>query len=1771
MRHLVRWSLLSLFVALSAAQALAQCGSIGTIPANGATVQRNAAETVLLKWSSVSGATSYDVFYGPVGSGCTTLHATEAGTQWEPPSNEVVAGQTYEWRVVANGTACGTPPSSNCSTFTVAPCPAAPPTLNSPANNATVAFGHINLDWSSVANSDGYVGYLALDGDTPTPVFEQAGTTKGLIFEPGRSVEWFIIAKANGCDEQVSDTFTFTTTCPDGAPALTAPANGATFPEGTSITFKWAPFAGAAGYDLKVNSGDEWQVIGENLTATQFTATLPQGDYQWEVRANFDGSCEPAYSEPRELVIGANCTGSEPVTLLSPADNATTGLPVKFEWTERATAEAYTLYILQAGNFAPRQLTQTQNTDYTTDEIAPGTYDWWVVANYPNCPDAESQRNTITISGDGDDCPLFAQKAQLLSPAAGATNLTSPVTFTWQAVPEAKSYTVIVFRDPGGAVSLGDTTSTSLTAPLPAGSALWAVQAHFGETCPITLSDRRAFTVTSGTPCGDTPPQLVSPANGSTIQGQLVTFDWNALSGARRYRLFVATGDVTGDGAFEFYGETEETSLQRFVPAGAVRWFVVATFAACPNVRSATAAFIATNGAACPDASITLSAPASGSTTGSPVRFAWSAVPGATAYRVWLSIDGSAPATITRTTALEATLRLPAGQMRWYVEALREDCDSVVSPTSAFTVARGANCGTNLPPVLVSPIGTRTNPAQVDDDVVLDWNAVEGAIGYRIWLGRNGEAFSDVALTLDTRYELEIPEDGLYAWFVQALFEGCEPVASAPAFFVVDDSEERCPTVAPVPLSPAEGPTTGAPVTFAWTSVPEAAKYRLFASRDGEIPRLIGSTDDTTLTIPLPPGAYVWSVEAAFEECPSTLSARAHFTVPQAQNCSTTGAELVSPANGTTNVVPPVEFVWNPVSGAVKYALLARVNDGAPTVFALTADTHFTAEKLPFGAIDWWVVTYFGACDEVQSAHFRFTVERAQNCDNRHPILLIPSGDVTSPVHFQWAGAAKATGYRLWLAQGGQSPSVAVTTEDSEAEVTLAPGRYEYFVEALFAGCPSTESARGEFRVIEPVECGTPTAPEAQVVGQALSNTSYRVRWTPLANVSLYEVQEATSPDFANAQTFTTSATSYRFEHEVTGAPVQYVYRIRGVSDCNDQRGPYSPRVGVFVTPVRTNNSSSEVGAEGNVVQTLFLPGSTEPLAFVATVDKPWLTVAPSSGTLPVEGLTLTVTADPSVLNLGTNTGTVRIAYTTLAGLGIQTDATTLTTIPVSVSLVTPVAPAGTGTPPPDSLIFPVVGHAQGANDSLFESDIRVTNLTAKTMKYSLNFTPSGTDGTLTGSTSTIEIAPGATLALDDVVASLFGIGTTTSATGMLEVRPLTTASSPGNSFVSQVSQSAIKQLDSAGSSRTYNFTPTGTFGQFIPATRFADFVGKAASGELTKILSLQQVAQSDAYRANFGFAEAAGQAVQLQVRVYDTVNHLLATIPLSLRPREHTQINGMLAANGITNLADGRVEVEVIGGSGKVTAYVSEVDNKTNDPLLVSAVVKGAVSANRYVVPGVAYIEGGSVFWVTDLRVFNSGAAETPATLTFYPQGNPAGFVTRELTLGPGEIKVLDNVIGGLFAQPNGAGGMVAITTPATTTLTASARTYNKTANGTYGQYIPGVTPAESVGTGDRPLQLLQLEQSSRFRTNIGLAETTGQPVTVEVSASAPDTLATAVVQITMQPNEFRQFSLGSFGLGDVYNTRVSIKVIAGAGRVTGYGSAIDQQTQDPTYVPAQ
>src|SRR5205085_2326581 len=146
---------------------------------------------------------------------------------------------------------------------------------------------------------------------------------------------------------------------------------------------------------------------------------------------------------------------------------------------------------------------------------------------------------------------------------------------------------------------------------------------------------------------------------------------------------------------------------------------------------------------------------------------------------------------------------------------------------------------------------------------------------------------------------------------------------------------------------------------------------------------------------------------------------------------------------------------------------------------------------------------------------------------------------------------------------------------------------------------------------------------------------------------------------------------------------------------------------------------------------------------------------------------------------------------------------------------------------------------------------------------------------------------------------------------------------------------------------------------------------------------------------------------------------------------------NGFLAQNHIS-LTDGRLEVKVTGGEGKITTYASVVDNKSGDPLLVSGVPLGQNAFDHFVLPGVADLNTGAAAWRTDARIFNPTATAQFATLTFYPQNNSGSPQSASVSINPGEVKRFDNALSAFFGVTN-SGGALHVNTAAATPLVVS------------------------------------------------------------------------------------------------------------------------------------
>ena len=774
------------------------------------------------------------------------------------------------------------------------------------------------------------------------------------------------------------------------------------------------------------------------------------------------------------------------------------------------------------------------------------------------------------------------------------------------------------------------------------------------------------------------------------------------------------------------------------------------------------------------------------------------------------------------------------------------------------------------------------------------------------------------------------------------------------------------------------------------------------------------------------------------------------------------------------------------------------------------------------------------------------------------PALLAPSAGATvgSPVSFSWNGSPNASSYVVSITGAA---TMTLTTSLTTISQVLGNGSYSWSVKAVgSSNCPPATSGLSSFSV-----CNPPDVPIVSVVALSTTGQTYSVAWIGTEGAS-YELQESTEASFSNPTTIALTTTSQSFTKHVQ-LPTPFFYRVRSQATCSQVPTVFSATAPVIVIPLPALGSLNPnipvpSGSTQPVTFPIHVPGVPgTTTTFVAAVDKPWLAVAPTSGIMPPEGLNFTISADPSSLQDGTWTGTVIIIFGSagVSGRVHTEDAAPKTSIPVSISLTTPVTPGTLSAPASTALVVPSVGHLAGLG-AQWQSDVRIANITNLVKKVQLTFS-GGSATSLAIKQATISIDPGATTALDDIVRNWYGVGAMgDSSNGLLTVQPLDAAGKPDTS---------IAKTAAVVSSRTYNASAVGTLGQFIPAVPLANFISRAPGA--STILSLQQIAQTDTFRTNLGLVEATGKSATLLVSVFNGAGTRLLDLPLTLAAGEQLQLNSFLSDKGIS-LTNGHIEVQSTGGEGKVTAYASVIDGRTTDPLLVSGVPLGGIGASRFVIPGVANLDTADR-WRSDVRIFNGSPTPQTATLTLFPTGNPSASASSSVTIQPGEVKALDDVVHTTFNLTN-AGGALHVTTAVSVPLVVTARTYDETATGTLGQFVQAVTPADAVGSSDRALQLLQMEDSPRYRTNLGIAEVTGKAVTAEVTVILPDSKVAPKVQIPLAAFEYRQFPiLSSLGLGNTYNARISVKVIDGQGKITAYGSVIDQKTQDPTFVPAQ
>ncbi len=222
------------------------------------------------------------------------------------------------------------------------------------------------------------------------------------------------------------------------------------------------------------------------------------------------------------------------------------------------------------------------------------------------------------------------------------------------------------------------------------------------------------------------------------------------------------------------------------------------------------------------------------------------------------------------------------------------------------------------------------------------------------------------------------------------------------------------------------------------------------------------------------------------------------------------------------------------------------------------------------------------------------------------------------------------------------------------------------------------------------------------------------------------------------------------------------------------------------------------------------------------------------------------------------------------------------------------------------TLIVPAAGTGPGVNNSQWQSELTLHSNSSTAITAQLVFH----DSTGPAETSSVTIAPRATVAVKDIVKNNFHRD---SATGAIEIVV-------DNAVANKV----------AVTSRTFNASENGEFGQDIPAVS----AESASTAGDTIVLTAPSNAAETRFNAGLYALTAASVRWEL-VRADGSVAH---TTSLDYAAGTQTQYNAAVATLFGETAADSDVIMAVLT-NGSAIAYGSAINNRTGDPTFVPGI----------------------------------------------------------------------------------------------------------------------------------------------------------------------------------------------------------------------------------------
>ena len=222
-------------------------------------------------------------------------------------------------------------------------------------------------------------------------------------------------------------------------------------------------------------------------------------------------------------------------------------------------------------------------------------------------------------------------------------------------------------------------------------------------------------------------------------------------------------------------------------------------------------------------------------------------------------------------------------------------------------------------------------------------------------------------------------------------------------------------------------------------------------------------------------------------------------------------------------------------------------------------------------------------------------------------------------------------------------------------------------------------------------------------------------------------------------------------------------------------------------------------------------------------------------------------------------------------------------------------------------LYVPAAAHVSGLAGTRWRTDLEVKASGSGPATFTLEMLRERTENSAPPSES-FTVAPGASIRLVDVVSQVFGV------TGNGALRLTAT----GGAILA--------------TSRTYNDSPSGTYGQFIPA------LPAESASVADESYAILQLSATNAYRTNLGLVNATGLRTTVDVDLYRADGVQLGSTQVVLRAFEMRQLPGVFSSVTAQAVPAGFALVRSETEGARYFAYASLVDNLSGDAIFLPA-----------------------------------------------------------------------------------------------------------------------------------------------------------------------------------------------------------------------------------------